>query len=86
MKPDRCLACQSRDLYHTDNVGDGGLVLRPAKLLWIGPFRAVLTKCVVCLSCGFVAPYIGAGDRERVRGWKAKEKEKRNATGTVDER
>jgi hypothetical protein len=86
MRLDQCLACQSLDLYHSDSAGDGGLLLRPTKLFWVGPFRAVLTKCVVCLSCGFVAPYIAEGDRERVRSWKAKEKAKRNATATVDER
>jgi hypothetical protein len=40
------------------------------------PFPSVAVKCTVCLSCGFVAPYVGQGDLKKVRAWKARETEK----------
>ena len=87
MKPDHCSACQGRDLYHAKAASDdGGIVLRPSQSFWIGPFRAVAVRFSVCLTCGFVAPYIGDGDITIIRGWKDKEKKKRDAAGTVGER
>jgi hypothetical protein len=52
----------------------------------MGPFRGVVARFSVCLSCGFVAPYIGDTDRATIRGWKEKEKQRRDATGTIGER
>jgi hypothetical protein len=86
MKPDHCLACQSGDLYHAVAASSDGIVLRPSRSFWIGPFRGVVARYSVCLSCGFVAPYIGDADCTTIRGWKDKEKQRRDATGTIGER
>jgi hypothetical protein len=85
-KPDHCLACQGRDLYQADAAGSEGIVLRPSRIFSIGPFRAVVARYSICLTCGFVAPYISEADRASIRGWQEKEKQKRDAMGTVGER
>lgn len=86
MKPDHCAACQGRDLYQAEAASTDSIVLRPSHSFWIGPFRAVVARFSVCLTCGFVAPYIGDGDIAIIRGWKDEEKKKRKVRGTVSER
>jgi hypothetical protein len=86
MKPDRCPSCHGRELYQADGADSEGITLRPSRGFSIGPFRAVVARFSVCLSCGFVAPYIGDADIAIIRGWKENEKKKRDASGTVDRR
>jgi hypothetical protein len=45
-------------------------VLKPHSI-WLD-FGATV-NCTVCLSCGFVAPYVGEDDLKKIRAWKAKE-------------
>jgi hypothetical protein len=67
MRPTQCSVCQSRDLYHTTMEADNsGVILR------VGLAGQVLARCSVCLSCGFIAPYLEAGELEKLRAWKRK--------------
>ncbi len=86
MKPDHCLACQGGDLYQAEAASSESIVLRPSQSFWIGPFRAVVPRFWVCLTCGFVAPYIGDGDIKTIQSWKEKDRKNRDARGTVGDR
>jgi hypothetical protein len=77
MRPSHCVACQRRDLYHTTiEVESGGIILR------IGLSGKVLIKCSVCLSCRAIAPYIEAGELDKLRSWK---KQARKAKAIVSQ-
>jgi hypothetical protein len=86
VKPRECIACGGTDLYQADAASSDGIALRPSRSFWIGPFRRVVARFSVCLSCGFVNPYIGDSDIAVIRGWKENEKKKRDAEGRVDRR
>jgi hypothetical protein len=86
MKPDRCSVCQSLDLYRAETAASEGIVLRPSQSFWIGPYRAVVARFWVCLSCGFVAPYVADVDCATIRGWKENERRKRADNAMIDER
>jgi hypothetical protein len=64
--------CQSHDVY----VGQMTPHARVNRRDSFFPFPSVAVKCTVCLSCGFVAPYVGEDDLKKVRAWKAGEMEK----------
>ncbi len=68
MRPNQCVACQGRDLYHTfiEAENKGGVVIR------LGLSGRVAAKCSVCLSCGHIAPYLDSGELDTVRAWKKK--------------
>jgi hypothetical protein len=78
VRPNQCIACQSRDLYHTTmEVDNSGVILR------IGLAGQVLIKCSVCLSCGAIIPYLEASELDKLRAWKRKaRKTKRAASPT----
>ena len=67
MRPDQCVACERRDLYHTTmEVDNSGISLR------VGLAGKALIKCSVCLSCGAIIPYLEASELDKLRAWKKK--------------
>jgi hypothetical protein len=72
--------------YQARGATSDGINLRPSHGFSIGPFGAVVVRFSVCLTCGFIAPYIGDGDIKVFRGLKENERRKRDATGSVDKR
>jgi hypothetical protein len=51
-------------------------------ILRVGLAGRVLARCSVCLSCGFIAPYLDASELEKLRAWKRKAR-KAKTTATV---
>jgi hypothetical protein len=72
MRPDQCIACQGRDLYHTtiDIESNSGIVIR------LGLSGKVLARCSICLACGTIATYLDSSELDKVRVWKKKKKKK----------
>jgi hypothetical protein len=68
------------DLYHTTLEADGsGVILR------VGLAGRVLARCSVCLTCGFIAPYLEASELDKLRAWKRKaRKAKQHASSAHD--
>ena len=69
MNLEMCTMCQSHDVY-VGKMSPQVRVLKPHSI-WLD-FGATV-NCTVCLSCGFVAPYVGEDDLKKIRAWKAKE-------------
>jgi hypothetical protein len=80
MRPTQCSVCQGHDLYHTTLEADGsGVILR------VGLAGQVLARCSVCLTCGFIAPYLEASELDKLRAWKRKaRKAKQHASSAHD--
>jgi hypothetical protein len=57
-------------------VDGSGVILR------VGLAGRVLARCSVCLSCGFIAPYLDASELDKLRAWKRKAR-KAKTTATV---
>jgi len=66
-----CMNCTSSDLY--DTVMSMHVGVQSSKSFWP---MAVPVQCTVCLSCGFIAPYLAPADLEKVRARKAKDSSK----------
>ena len=66
MRPNRCMACQGRDLYHTTMDAES----KSSVFVRIGLSGNVAARCSVCLSCGYVATYLESGELDQVRTWK----------------
>jgi hypothetical protein len=49
----QCLACRGVDLHQVTMSGMGPVGLKGGAFEGTGP-----VKCSVCLSCGFIAPYV----------------------------
>jgi hypothetical protein len=59
MPPKQCVAC------HSDKIQPAGLTGYTA--VSIKPFRLLPLKCAVCMSCGFVMPYLNTTALEKAR-------------------
>jgi hypothetical protein len=79
MRPNRCFACQGRDLYHTimDAESKSCVVVR------VGLFGRVAAKCSVCLSCGFIVPYLDTDELDKVRAWKKRTRKTKTRKAAV---
>ena len=70
MNTTTCMRCQSSDLYNAEMTYNVGLT--KGKSLW-SSWTFIPVQCTVCLSCGFIAPYVAPAELEKVRAWKAKD-------------
>ena len=66
-----CMNCQSGDLYGAEMSRHS--IVQSSKGFWP---RYVRVQCTVCLSCGFIAPYLAPADVEKVRAWKVQDSSK----------
>jgi hypothetical protein len=78
MGPNQCPSCHGSDLYFFSGYGPIELMAGSGEHVEIplsssGQMRV---KCSVCLSCGFVAPYLERADLERLRARHAQESER----------
>ena len=67
MQPTKCTACGGTDFNHDEF--RMGLAAFPRTFFNMF-FRSVLTKCSVCLTCGFVAVYVDDATLAKIRGRK----------------
>ncbi len=79
MLREKCRTCGSGDVYHGRVMGESGVTLISAASY----FRQVnATKCLACVTCGSLEPYLDDKGREKVRDWKAKESNQLAPPGT----
>jgi len=73
MKPIKCIACGSEDLYHAQKLNVVGHI-RPAwTVIRLAFMQWATVQCSVCLSCGCVAPYLDDGVLKAFRTAKRKQ-------------
>jgi hypothetical protein len=65
MKTSKCPMCQCEHFYKTE--------LRSPVIVSLGFFKSALVHCLVCLDCGFVAPYVDHGGLLAIRAKARKE-------------
>lgn len=66
MQKTHCRDCQGTELYDTVLSARNGVIIgrkRPGGDEWI------LVRCLICLACGYVMPYLGDDGLERLRHW-----------------
>jgi hypothetical protein len=66
MRTKKCLMCQGEHFYSgrletTGSLGNGEVSIQ------LGIFHNVPVDCTVCLTCGFVAPYVDHGGLVAIR-------------------
>jgi hypothetical protein len=68
MRPSQCPSCHGSDLYWFHGYGPIELRAGGERVeIRLSRFDELSVKCSVCLSCGFVAPYLERADLERLR-------------------
>ena len=73
MGPSQCPSCHGTDLYWFLDYDLIDLRAHSERVTIPLSFSDSLpVKCSVCLSCGFVAPYLARADLERLRAHRAK--------------
>lgn len=73
MGPSQCPSCHGTDLYWF--LGQDLLELwahNERVAIPLSSSESMPVKCSVCLSCGFVAPYLARADLERLRDHRAR--------------
>jgi hypothetical protein len=68
MGPNECPSCHGTDLYRLVVYNPSGLWAHSERVsIPLSDSERLPVQCSVCLSCGFIIPYLARADLERLR-------------------